>query len=398
MWSDVRLGADRDLVADRRTLLDPYVVADVTGAADDGALDQRAPAHMRSRVDHRPRRARALAQRDAVREHGIGPDRRIARDPAVVADERRAFDLLDVVDVRPLPDPHVAAKPYALDIEADALVERVEVRLPVLVEVADVLPVTLHHVAVDRASHLEQEWEQLLREVKRPLGRDMGQHLGLKHVDTSVDRVREDLAPRRLLEEALDFAVVVGDHDPELERVVDGLEPDRDGRAGLLVPVDQRAEVDVAECVPGDDEEGVVELLACETDGAGGAERQLLDGVLDVDAERLTVAEVAADRLRHERERDDDLVHSVPTQQLDDVLDARLADDRDHRLRLVRGQRPQPRPLPTRHHDSLHAFTSRRAFCMYWSAAMSASPTPIQKSQTGQSTPLSVTITNPIEA
>ena len=223
----------------------------------------------------------------------------------------------------------------------------------------------------------------------------MGQHLGLEHVDARVDRVREDLAPRRLLEEALDLAVVVGDDDAELERVVDRLQPDRDGRTGLLVPVDESTEVDVAERVAGDDEERVVELLAREPDGAGGAERQFLDGVLDADAERLAVAEVAADRLRHERERDDDLIHTVPAQQLDDVLDARLADDRHHRLGLVRGQRTQPRPLPTRHHDGLHD-VSRRALATYCAAATRASATPIQKSHTGQSTPSFVTITSPI--
>jgi hypothetical protein len=61
------------------------------------------------------------------------------------------------------------------------------------------------------------------------------EHLGLEHVDARVDRVREDLAPRGLLQEALDPAVAVRDDDPELERVLDGLEADRDRRAALLV-------------------------------------------------------------------------------------------------------------------------------------------------------------------
>ena len=140
------------------------------------------------------------------------------------------------------------------------LVERVEVRLPELVEVADVLPVAVEHMPVDRPAHLEQQREELLREVVRPVGRDVRQHLGLEHVDAGVDRVREDLAPGRLLEEALDPAVLVGDDDAELERVVDRLEPDRDGGALLLVEGDERAEVDVAERVAGDDEERLVEL------------------------------------------------------------------------------------------------------------------------------------------
>jgi hypothetical protein len=76
-------------------------------------------------------------------------------DAAVVADERRAFDRVQVVDVDPFPDPDVPAQPHARDVEPDELVERVEVRLPELVQVADVLPVAVHREPVDRAAHLE---------------------------------------------------------------------------------------------------------------------------------------------------------------------------------------------------------------------------------------------------
>ncbi len=84
-------------------------------------------------------------------------------------------------------------------------------------------------------------------------------------------------------------------------------------------------------------------------------ERRLLDGVLDVHAERLAVAEVAADRLRQERDGDDHVFEAVSAEQLDDVLHARLADDRDHRLRLVRGERPEARALAAGHDDRLHS-------------------------------------------
>jgi hypothetical protein len=124
-----------------------------------------------------------------------------------------------------------------------------------------------------------------------------------------------------------------------------------------------RAEVDIAERIARDDEEGLVEHAAREPDRARGAQRRLLDRVLDLEVPRVAVAEVAPDRLRHERDRDDHLFDSVLLQQLEDVLHAGLADDRDHRLRLVGGQRAQARPLAAGHHDGLHAvFTSRRAF------------------------------------
>src|SRR5439155_56353 len=132
-------------------------------------------------------------------------------------DERRPLDALEVVDLDALADPEVAPQADPGDVEADALVERVEVRLPELVEVADVLPVAVAHAAVERSAHLEQEREEFLREVERPVDRDVAQHLGLEDVDARVDRVGEDLAPGRLLQETLDPAVGVGDDDPELE-------------------------------------------------------------------------------------------------------------------------------------------------------------------------------------
>ena len=279
--------------------------------------------------------------------------------------------------------------------EPHLLVERVGVRLAVLVEVADVLPVALAHVAVDRAAHLEQQREELLREVERPVGRDVPEHLRLEHVDAGVDRVGEHLAPRRLLEEALDLAVLVGDDDAELERVLDGLEADRDRRALLLVEVDDLVQVDVAERIARDDEERLVQAVRREPHRPRRAERALLDRVLDVQPEVAAVPEVGADRLRQEGDRDDDVGETVLAQQLEDVLHARLADDRHHRLRLVRRERTQPRPLAAGHDDGPHASTSRRAFSAYSPSATRPSTRPLQKTQSGQSVPSRVTMTNP---
>jgi hypothetical protein len=206
-----------------------------------------------------------------------------------------------------------------------------------------------------------QQREQLLREVERPVGRDVAQHLRLEHVDAGVDRVGEHLAPRRLLEEALDAPFSVRDDDPELEWVVDRLEADRHRCALLAVELDQLRQIDVAQRITRDDEERVVETVGGETHGAGGAERRLFHRVADVDAERGAVAEVRADRLRQERDRDDHVLHPVELQQLDDVLHARLADDRDHRLRLVGRERPQACALSARHDDGLHEDSRFRA-------------------------------------
>ena len=396
---DARLGPDRHLVADRDALVDAHVVADVASAAEDRALDDRAAAEVRAGVDDAALTTRAPSRTVTPRERTeYGADRRAVGDPAVRADERRPDDpstssMSTSSLTQTLPR---SWRPG--NVEVDAAVERVEVRLAELLEVADVLPVAVEHVAVDRPAHLEQEREQLLREVVRAVGRDVAQHLGLEDVDPGVDRVREHLAPRGLLEEALDAAFLVGDDDPELERVVDRLEPDRDRGALGLVRLDERGQVDVAERVAGDDEERLVERLLGELHRAGRAERLLLDRVVDVHVERLAAAEVRADRLRHEGERDDDLVHPVPAQQVEDVLHARLADDRHHRLRLVRRQRPEPGALPARHHDGFHRRTSRIALATYCAAATTASARLTQKSASGHQVSRAVTRTSASDA
>ena len=166
----------------------------------------------------------------------------------------------------------------------------------------------------------------------------------------------------------------------------------------LLVEVDEGAEVEVAQRVAGDDEEGLVQLVPRQPHRAGRSERGLLDRVLHVHAEALAVAEVAADRLREERDRDDHVLEAVAAEQLDDVLHARLADDRHHRLRLVRGERAEARALAAGHDDGLHRRITFQAERRYSAPAASARATPVQKIQSGQLVPSSVTITKASDA
>ena len=103
----------------------------------------------------------------------------------------------------------------------------------------------------------------------------------------------------------------------------------------------------------------------------------------------VAVAEVGADRLRQERDGDDDVGEAVRAQQLEDVLHARLADDRHHRLRLVRGQRPQARSLAARHHDGLHATHLAPGLERVLAERRRApSASPVQKIQSGHSVAL----------
>ena len=344
--------------------------------ADDGAFDERAAPDVGRRVDDGVRRPRVLAQRDARREDGVRPDGCLRRDAAVVADERGPFDGLEVRELHSLPHPDVAAQLDPGDVEGNLLVEGVEVRLSELVEVADVLPVALGDVAVERATRFEEKREELLGEVERLSLRHMPKDFRVEDVDAGVDRVREDLAPRRLLEEAFDPSVLVGDDDSELERVVDALQADGDERVLLLVEADELAEIDVAERVPEMTRNG-----SSSAPSASFTEPAVPTGdprrSSESDALALPRSGVAADRLRHEGQRDDDVVEAVLLQELDDVLHAWLADDGHDRLGLVRGERAGacPRHPPSRPPSSPHRPPDRHAVEDSRSDA-SATPTP----------------------
>ena len=116
---DDALRAERHVVADRDALVDAHVRADVAGAADDRALDERAAADVR-RARRRPS-ASCARPRGGSRSRparSTAPTVAPGRDAAVVADERGALDRVEVVDVDALADPDVAAQADARDVRA----------------------------------------------------------------------------------------------------------------------------------------------------------------------------------------------------------------------------------------------------------------------------------------
>src|SRR5438874_2036189 len=143
-WRLTEAGSTRRSATSTPVELRPEIIARLTirqAAGDSRLATTRAP-----RFSAVPR---AAARRTAVSG--------VRRDAAVVAEEGRALDRLKVVDLHPLAQPDVAAQADAVDVQPDPLVEGVEVRLPELVEIADVLPVSVEHVPVQRAAHLQQQ-------------------------------------------------------------------------------------------------------------------------------------------------------------------------------------------------------------------------------------------------
>ena len=279
---------------------------------------------------------------------GAGPDH------AVVADDRRAVDDHARVDLGPLAQPHPGTELEAVDGHLDLLVQDVLVGLEVGLECPHVLPVAVGHVAIERLAGRQGFGERLAGEVHRLALGDEVEDLRFEDVDTGVDGVAEDLPPGGLLEESLDRAVLVGDHDPELQGVVHRLQGQGGHSTPPVVEVDHLGEVDVGENVTGDDQEPLVQLVPCVPHRSGGPERRGLGGVDHPDAEFRSVPEVGADGVGHERHRDHDVLEPVPAQQVDHVLHHRDVGHGQHGLGLVRGQGPQPGPLATGHDDGLH--------------------------------------------
>ena len=187
----------------------------------------------------------------------------------------------------------------------------------------------------------------------------MGEHRWIKDIDAGVDRVAEDLAPSRLLQKALDPPLVIDHHDAEIQRVLHALECDGDHRAPLLVKGDDVTEIEVGERVAADDDEGVVtETILGELDAAGGPSRRQLDGVVELHADGRAIAEVVTDGFWHEHEGDDRLAETVGGEEFHDVLHARFAAQRDHRLGLVACERPRTGALAACHDDCSHGLTS----------------------------------------
>ena len=263
--------------------------------------------------------------------------------------------------------PAPASTPGAIslpsDFEPHLAFERVVVRLLVLFEVADVGPVRVDHVAAELHAVAQHLGEEVAREIVVAAPDHPVEDGRFEHVDAGVDRVGEDLAPRRLLEEARDAAGLVGDDDAEFERVGDALQRDRDVVVLALVVFDQRGEVDVGQRVARDDEERIAgQQLVGHLHRAGRAERGVLDDVFHRHAELGAVVEVRFDLVGQVVQRGDDLGDAVASQKSDDVFHHRLAGNRRERLRTARGQRPQPRPLAAGHQYAFHT-TSPTSGC-----------------------------------
>ena len=221
--------------------------------------------------------------------------------------------------------------------------------------VPHVAPVAAAGDAVQAAAGLQQGWEHILSKIPGPVRRDLLQHLGGEQIDAGVDQIGHHLPPGGLLHKADHPLLLVGEDQPVLQGR--GMtEEDQGGLGPLgLMELHGGSEIQVADAVSADDQE----VLSLQEGGAGphaagGAQRGLLDEVVQADPPLLSVPEIGLHCLRHVAQGDGDLVDPVALEQADDVFHHRPAQQRDHGLRHAQGQGAQAGPLSARHNDSFH--------------------------------------------
>src|SRR5665647_3589462 len=186
-----RVGRDIGAVADHRVLVDDRLVMNDHVATEDAARQARTtPGLDAVPVDHAFEH-RAALDHAAVADDQRADELRLGLDEATRADEHGRLDAHARIDLRPRADPHAGLDLASRHVELDAAEQRVEVAEPVLLDVADVVPVALESPAVNRCVGSQQSRE----DVPRPVDEDAGEYIvedrRLEGVNAAVAEIGE---------------------------------------------------------------------------------------------------------------------------------------------------------------------------------------------------------------
>ena len=178
--------------------------------------------------------------------------------------------------------------------------------------------------------------------------------LALEHVAARVDLVGRRIL--RLLQERGDHAVRIGRHTTECARITDPDQMQRDVGVVVVMGGEQGAEVGAGQHVAVEHHRGVVPQLRRDVgDAAAGAERLLLDDVVDLQAELRSVTELGLEHLRLVGRAEHDVLDARRGDPRQQVGQERQTGGRQHRLGRRQRQRPQPGALPADEDDGVHA-------------------------------------------
>ena len=316
-----------------------------------------------------------------VADHGGPADHRTGLDANVATDQDGTGDRGLGRDVRPFAHPHPVGHLEPGGVQRDATGESVDVHGAVPVQRADVLPVGLRDVARHRTALAEQRRDDVGSPVESgPVGQ-RGQDVRLDHVDAGVHEVRHHPTPARLLHEPRDPAGIVQNGTAVLDRLVHPGEPHGEVRPGRRVMGHECGQVEIRDGVARDHQHrtvrkqglGVLDASCC-------PERYLLGRVPQSHPQVRPVAGVRTHEGGEKLDGDHGVGDAVPAEQSQDVLEHRAVQHGQQRLGQAGGERTQPGPLTTSHHDRRDhgaatppgerwARTSRRASSRYSTAA-----------------------------
>src|SRR5665213_530045 len=187
-----------------------------------------------------------------------------------------------------------------------------------------------------------------------PAGRDAVEDLALEEVRPGVDLVGRSHVALRLLHEASDPADLVMDDAPEGAGILDPDQVQGADPALSAVKRQHRPQVERGEHVPVEDEEWAVDEPLDVLQRPGGAERGLLDDVLQAEPEPGAVPEVRGDRVGEVAGGQQHVLDPGFLEAAQRPLEEGHVHDRDHGFRRLEGQRAEPRALTADEDDCLH--------------------------------------------
>ena len=223
------VGANDRAAADDAVASDDRPLADENSILDDVAIGDGRAGHCRRFTEI------GIAPRDRTIERGVSrddrgithsrfrPDDRTCLDNNVFPEDDRRDEMCVGVNVAILTLPNPSRDLGARHGNANPSVQGVVVCLLVLLQVADVGPVVLRDVALHQLVFVQHSREEVAREIVILPALHIIEDARVEDVNAGVDRVRENFSPRWFLEETSDAPALVGDHDPEFERVRDAL-------------------------------------------------------------------------------------------------------------------------------------------------------------------------------
>src|SRR5438552_7967943 len=168
---------------------------------------------------------------DASVDHRILLDDRVIADDCIGANNRAGLDLHVAAELTGgdylCKGRDFAALTYrdsvdsiSRNMDPSLAVEDFVLGFAVLVEIADITPIVPHDVAEEGLIIFQDLREYVLAPVVGDTALHVVEDAWVQDVRPSVDRIREDFGPGGFFQEPLYSAVIVGDDDAEVERII----------------------------------------------------------------------------------------------------------------------------------------------------------------------------------